>query len=204
MTAAQNMTYGSMLSPARQKQVQQAVAAHLEAVTCETDALYQLFQPWIARQTKTDLSADGAAERLWRSLKDSPLLKSKGEKINLGRYQAPVHVLNRTVDQYSTKAYLWNAAALSFGMKGFDRRTTPKVSTTEAPTGSTVVSATSLKASAHMPWSEQCANQLDRAAMLYGNLEGFFRQQVILRALGPTSEFHSRPWVWNTQQSTSS
>ena len=44
-----------------------------------------------------------------------------------------------------------------------------------------------------LPWSEQCANQLDRAAYLFGNVDNAALQQQIVRVLYPTADFHSRP-----------
>eukprot|EP00959_Pyramimonas_sp_CCMP1952_P284276 5942466-Pyramimonas_sp.AAC.1 len=43
-----------------------------------------------------------------------------------------------------------------------------------------------------LPWSESCTNQMDRAAYLFGNVENFWTQKIIINCLQPTSEYHSR------------
>ena len=199
MAGAQNCVYGSQLSPPRQRQIQEALESHLSAVTLETDSLFQMYLPQIAAQTGKDITGEGGATALYTWVKGCELLRRKGEKVSMGKYQQPVHAAKRSLPMFSVKAYLYNTACIRLGFKGADRMKAPAV-----PAGGVAGALEpcpeklTLKEQMVQPWSEQCANQLDRAAYLFGNTENAFLQAMIVRVLLPTANFHSRR-AWGTR-----
>eukprot|EP00959_Pyramimonas_sp_CCMP1952_P378560 7930105-Pyramimonas_sp.AAC.1 len=78
-------------------------------------------------------------------------------------------------------------------MKGSDRSKPPA---DEAPAGDGPLpvfeGAAPLRAHGEQTWNQQCSNQLDRAAWLFGDLENFWKQRLIILMTYPTAEFHSR------------
>ena len=155
--------------------------------------------------SKVDLGTDEAQLEFWKSLRNHPLLHTKSERVHLGKFQAPVMIASRTIHLFSLKAYFLNAAAITIGMKGTDRRKAPpKPSPTpDDGSGGAVVeyTPTTLKAQSHQTWTEKCTNQLDRAAYLYGDIFNFNRQRLIVNLLSCTTNFHSRrPWELPTHQ----
>eukprot|EP00959_Pyramimonas_sp_CCMP1952_P280859 5870452-Pyramimonas_sp.AAC.1 len=64
-------------------------------------------------------------EKLRESLRQHALLWSKCEKINLGKYQQPTVVSQKTLAHFAVKSYILNVAAIALGMKGLDRRAAP-------------------------------------------------------------------------------
>ena len=116
----------------------------------------------------------------------------------MGRFQAPIYTAKRTLCQFAKKAYLWNAAAAQLGFKGMDRKAAPPLvppaaGAAAAPEcGDDDKHSAGLKAVALQTWTETASNQLDRAAYLYGCVEHFWIQQIIVRSLVPCQEFHTR------------
>ncbi len=111
----------------------------------------------------------------------------------------------RCQGQFPIKAYLWNAAALSLGYKGMDRQLAPKPtpSATAAASSSSSSAAAPvaaaeeqpklpLKAHVQMTFDENCCNQFDRAAWLYGSVDNMHLQRIMTRCLSPTSQRHSK------------
>ncbi len=122
-------------------------------------------------------------------------------EVNLGRYQAPIHVASRTLCEFSVKAYLFSISCLSMGLSVSG----PKKKTAAAAAASSLASgeqaagaggdeagAKTLKQFAHQPWDSNAVNQLQRAGQVFSSLENYFIQRVVVRVLHPTSEFHSR------------
>ena len=140
-------------------------------------------------------------------------------QVNLGRYQAPVHVASRTLCHFSAKAFLWNAAAFQIGLRGIDRKAAPLRAADVASSSSGAAASSSsgaassssgaaslsgaapdagaapkptLKQEAHLGWAESTTNQLDRAAYLFGSVHNLHLQKIVVRVLQPCSEYHSR------------
>ncbi len=123
-------------------------------------------------------------------------------QVNLGRFQAPIYVANRQLAQFSTKAFLYNAAALELGFRGADRRKPPKPPPADpapaapapdaGPADLAEPAKKTLKVLSHEGWCPEAANMLDRAAYLYGQRDNYFTQRLMVRCLTPTSEWHSR------------
>eukprot|EP00959_Pyramimonas_sp_CCMP1952_P145246 3041099-Pyramimonas_sp.AAC.1 len=180
MCAAQNCVYGSTLSPPRQKQIRDAVWAHMDSMTAETDALFQMHLPFIAQQMGMDISSADAVEELYTSLRHCELLRKEGERISMGKYQQPVHGTRRSLPWFSVKAFLYNAACMTVGHKGADRLRPPPRANGDQELEVPAERLTPAQQNA-LPWSEQCANQLDRAAYLFGNIDNACLQQQIVR-----------------------
>ena len=143
---------------------------------------------WVDPQVSPWVHAQEQA--LYDGLLTSSLLWSKGERVNLGKYQHSATVASKTLLHYSQKAYIYNVAALSLGMKGFDR---PPEVPVEGPTLEDGAKPTLKQHSkVQQPWNDSCKNQLDRAAMLYGSTENYYKQRLIVQILTPTQEFHGR------------
>ncbi len=122
-------------------------------------------------------------------------------QVNLGRYQAPIHIASRTLCDFSVKSYLFSIACLSMGLS----LNAPKKKTKPAAAGDAAASSgaqggghddsqdkKTLKQFAHQPWDSNAVNQLQRACQCFGSLENYFIQRIVVRVLHPTSEFHSR------------
>ena len=126
-------------------------------------------------------------------------------QVNLGRYQAPLHVAQRTLVDWTTKGYLFGAACLSMGLGlTADKKPAPKPdaaasSSSCAAQGSgedpAAPQESSMKMLAAQPWNASSANGLHRAAQMFSSLECYYLQRCVVRALMPTSEFHSRLFV---------
>ncbi len=122
--------------------------------------------------------------------------------MNLGRFQAPVYVAQRQINQYAVRAFLWNAACLEIGLKGVDRQQKPPQAAPAAAASSSSSSGPAedvaqpakltLKQSGHEGWCPDAATALDKAGYLYGQVGNWHLQRVMARALTPTSEWHSR------------
>jgi hypothetical protein len=124
-------------------------------------------------------------------------------QVNIGRYQAPIHCAHRTLCHFAQKAYIYNCASMSLGLSGFDRRSTlpadAGVRGAQASSSAAASSAdaaapktTSLKELAATPWSSDASNQLQKASVLFGSVECYHLQRLVVRCLHPTSEYHSR------------
>ncbi len=124
-------------------------------------------------------------------------------QVNMGRFQAPVYVASRSLHQFAEKAILWNSASYVLGYRGMDRAKT--IDKPVAAAGSSAAASSSagpaeegkltLRQAANQTWSESTANQLERAAMLYGVQEHYHLQRLVVRCLTPCSEFHTRHLV---------
>lgn len=161
--------------------------------------MFQMFLPLIASQKKRDLGQVGMGEAIWNELRRSPLLWQKGEKVNLGKYMHPVTVSAATILDYGEKSYLYNVAALSLGHRGLDRRQAAPAapsagsaagSSTDAPVA--VEGRATLAQHAHQSFTQATANQLDKAAWLYGDLDNLATQTIIINALKPTAVYHGK------------
>ena len=202
MMAAQNAMYGSTMSPARLKQVQQAFASYRASCTLQSDSLFSLYMADIAGQMQIDLTAPDAAEDLYNSIPDHELLRSKCERVNMAKYMQPVQVAKRTIGLFSLKAYIFGAACHQLGYKGADRQTSkvaPVKSSTGAASAADEPASSSgdapketLKQAAALPWGEQQVNQLERASYIYGDKLNFHKNKIIIVVLKPAAEYHSR------------
>eukprot|EP00959_Pyramimonas_sp_CCMP1952_P123020 2571707-Pyramimonas_sp.AAC.1 len=96
---------------------------------------------------------------------------NKGERVNLGKYQAPVHIAKKTLGLYSFKSYFFNAAALRIGLKGADRRHQPAP---PKPADPELEAKPTVKQAGKEPWTAETTNQLDRAAYVFGDIENYF------------------------------
>ena len=86
-----------------------------------------------------------------------------------------------------------NTAALKLGMKGVDR-SRPQAAPLPANEAAPVAEGGApLAAHRKETWNQACTNQLDRAAWIYGDIENYWKQNMIVQVCHPTSEFHSRP-----------
>ena len=139
------------------------------------------------------MSTDRDQEKeLYDSIMTSPLLHTKGERINLGKYQATTTVSRRMLEDFSVKAYACNVCALLNGHKGTDRRKgPPKVPDQLGLDDDGDQQKPMLKQCNVEAWGDY-KNQLDRAGYLFGDIDNFYRQKLICQIIGPTATFHSR------------
>ena len=201
--------YGSTMSPARMKQVQEALAIYRSSVTMETDGLWNLYMFQIAAQMGVDLTAEGAARALYDSIPTHKVVTTKMEKVNMAKYMAPITISLKSIDLFALKAYVFGAACLVLGYRGVDRqRSQPPPPTAAAaaaagpaPAGEPVPKMTLKQASAQT-WQESCVNQLDRASYLFGDTLNYNKQKIVVNIQGPTSVLHSRLWLFPAQLSS--
>ncbi|CAK0844234.1 unnamed protein product, partial [Prorocentrum cordatum] len=128
--------------------------------------------------------------QVYAALKASPLLTAKNEKVNMGKYQQPIHHARRTLCLCAQKAYFFGIAAMSFAYKGqwkVKAPVLPEHALALAEGGPTLKQ----HAAAAAPWGQSCENQLDKAAVLFGDVENYYRQKLIVQVLGPTATYHS-------------
>ena len=88
MTAAQNVGFGSELSPNRMKQIRQCFADYQCICNPRTCPVFQHFLPLILAEQKSlvRLSYEGQAEdEVWNNMRNDPVLTNMGERVNLGR-----------------------------------------------------------------------------------------------------------------------
>lgn len=122
---------------------------------------------------------------------------ASASQVNLGRYQAPLHVAQRTLCQFGIKGYLFGAACLSMGLGLCPAKKAPKAeaSSSSAQGGAedpAAPSESTLKQLAVQPWDSNAQNSLHKAAQVFCSLESYWLQRLVVRSLLPTSEFHSR------------
>ncbi|CAK0815094.1 unnamed protein product [Prorocentrum cordatum] len=194
------------LNNASKGALREGVWKHMDSCgSCDQDDLFLFYLPHIRRQMKeVDLSTHEVVEAFWKSLRNHSLLHTKSERVHLGKFQAPIVIAGKTIHLFSLKAYFLNAAVMTLGFKGTDRRTTapPKeMLPYPDPAEGAVVECVpnTLKAQSHKSFDAKCANQLDRAAFLFGDISNFNRQRRIVDVLSLVATFHGkRPWVYLT------
>ena len=121
-------------------------------------------------------------------------------QVNMGRYQAPLHVAQRTLCDYAAKGYLFGAACLMMGMplatKAKAKPLADAPSSSSAQAGGDVEAAApavpTMKAMAQQPWDANAQNGLHKAGQVFSSLENYHIQRLVVRSLLPTSEYHSR------------
>ena len=118
-------------------------------------------------------------------------LQSKGERVNLGRFQAAISVAKHTVCYYGLKAYFFNVAAIRLGFHGIDRRAKPATLPAVGDGPASSEGPVTLAAHAKMSFGEACCNQLDRAAWLFGDVMHYHQQRIVVNVMRATSEYHS-------------
>ncbi|CAK0852956.1 unnamed protein product, partial [Prorocentrum cordatum] len=142
-----------------------------------------------------DWTAPDAVMNFYLSIPDHRLCHSKFEKVNLGKFQHPVSCGNKSVSSFSLRGYLFNVAALSLGFHGVDRRKAQSAmqdGIKEVSSSGGLPSKPSLKQHAHESITASCANQLDKAAYIYGDYTNLEKQRLILAVLTPTQTYHGR------------
>ena len=87
MAAGQNCLYGSLLSPPRQQQVREACKAYWDNTTMEQDAVFQMLCGELCKQAKVDVNDPEKVKAFYNSLREHPLLWTKGEKAR--RFDCP-------------------------------------------------------------------------------------------------------------------
>ena len=112
----------------------------------------------------------------------------------MGKFQQPVQAAGKSIDLFGLKAYLFNVAALSLGFKGVDRRAPPPPPPAAVePAAPEDATRLTLKQASVVSLGEQCVNQLDRAAYLYGDPCNYYIMRLLVNVLGSTAELHGRP-----------
>ena len=120
-------------------------------------------------------------------------------QVNLGRYQAPIHVAQRTLCQYGLKGYLFGAACLAMGLSLVCSKKAPKAGAASSSSSAqggvddpAAPAEMTMKQHAHQPWDANAANSLHKAGQFFSSAESYWTQRLVVWALLPTCEFHSR------------
>ena len=114
-------------------------------------------------------------------------------------FQQPVAAAGKTIDLFGLKAYVMNVAAISLGFKGSDRKKPPLPAPPPQEAAPEDISKATIKQSSVMSFGEQCCNQLDRAAYLYGDPDNFYNMRLLVNVLGSTAEWHGRRSIGNSE-----
>ena len=121
-------------------------------------------------------------------------------QVNLGRFQAPVFVAQRTLVDFACKGYLLSAACLVQGLglgsakKGPEHPAAAASSSSQSGSAgpdAAAPAALTMKQQGQAPWDASAANQLQRAAQVFSSLENYWTQRLVVRVLYPTSQYHS-------------
>ena len=124
-------------------------------------------------------------------------------EVNLGRYQAPLHVAQRTLCHFAAKGYLMGAACLNMGLS-LSSSAKASASTAAASSSSSssaqggavedpaVLPEKTLQQLSVQPWDASASNSLHKAAHVFTSLENYWLQRLVVRSLLPTAEFHSK------------
>ncbi len=149
------------------------------------------------RALQVDLSTDAKVREFWQTLPEHPLVNKKAGRMNLGKFQSPTVVMSKTISSFALKAYIYNVCALSLGFRGTNRGLPPAQAAAAAAGSSEVAVAgkATLKQTAHVCWSDNCSNQWDRAAWLYGDMCHFNSQKTICNVLKPIALYHGRRFL---------
>ena len=121
MTAAQNVGFGSELSPNRMKQIRQCFADYQCICNPRTCPVFQHFLPLILAEQKSlvRLSYEGQAEdEVWNNMRNDPVLTNMGERVNLGRCLGSVRRTALDLPCWSKRAWVYTVAAMMMGYEG--------------------------------------------------------------------------------------
>lgn len=125
------------------------------------------------------------------------MLNSKGEKINLGKYHHATFNGRRTLHLFSLRGFFFGLAAEKLGHKGFRTGRAPKAplatpsgAATSSGDGEVQARAT-LKQTGAEPLGIETQNQLDRAAVTFGDITNLHKATIAVSVLSHTAEWHS-------------
>ena len=125
------------------------------------------------------------------------MLKTNGEKLNLGQYHRATHNGRRTLHLFSLKGFfLFGIAVEKVGYRGFRASSAPKAA--KAPVGAAsssgdgqVLAKETLKQTAAEPTGIQTQNPLDRAAVTLNDMSNYHKASIAVSVLSHTANWHS-------------
>lgn len=144
---------------------------------------------------------------LWEWLKTSPPMMTKGEKINLGKYNQTLHVMRRDVKFYAVKGWFYSITADHFGWKigggeAAPKRTGPGCSgsgsassashsVVDVRPASFLEGRATLKQIGHAnsELTHASVNQLHKASIEYCEFHNLFKSSIITSLLGPLGTY---------------
>ena len=119
MAAAQNVAFGSELSPNRLLQIRQAFTEYQKIMSYQTCPIFHQFLPRILAEQGQHhlLHMQGLAEQeIWESMLSDPVLCNMGERVNLGRFMGAVRRTQQDMQVWSKRAWVYTVAGMMFGL----------------------------------------------------------------------------------------
>ena len=133
---------------------------------------------------------------------EHPFLQNKGQKIHVGKFQAPIAVNNRTLEHRYVKRFCFTIAAMKGGFLVVDNKpdkAAPAASSAASSSKESVVIAAAQAHGGNLTLKQQEAgalrastkNQLSHAALMYGNGDKFNKLAVSTQLLESIAHCHS-------------
>ena len=201
MTSAQNVAFGSELSPNRLSQISQCFADYQKICCWRTCPIFHYFLPKIlseAGHTKGHAFADDVAQETWEALPQDPVLTSMGERVNLGRFFGSIQRSQHDVSCWSKRALVYTVAAMLLGYEGTNKMKKLAQEFKEKPAVGGACLPKEAEAKASLKSSAKAANirsvaenQLHIASMMYSDEANRLTQQIALEAAEPVARWHS-------------
>jgi len=126
-------------------------------------------------------------------VKRHPLLNSKGEKVNLGKYHHSTFNGRRPLPEFALRGFYFGIASAKFGYKGMVKGVPIKQKPPAAQKPE--VDKPTLKQSAELLAAESLSvatqNQLDRASILFSDINVYYKMWIATSCLNHTANYHS-------------
>ena len=116
-SAASNCVYGSTLSPPRIQQVRESVQHCMDGCSAGEDEHFMSILPLLVEQMplQFSLADDDVANKVYKAVRGHKLLYTKGQKVNLGKFQAIIYHSLRTMPEFSLRGYIFSKACMALG-----------------------------------------------------------------------------------------